>query len=376
MSRTLGLVLPLRLQAVISSMLVAVLVFASTSAAAIIDLNVAAGTYNTSGNWINYTTGDTTVVPGIADEAVVRNGGTLTVSAANGDATASIIRIGAGPLTGDPVSPVPPTGPGTLNFTGGNILGDATNGARLDVGQRDNANNTNFTGIVNHSGGKISLNMGPSRLVIGSTGTTMSPTSVYNLSGTGIIGVVVGSGNTNNGINVRNGTFNMTGGSIVTDGAATGQRAMTIASTSGTLGSENVAIANFSGGIVFVNGGMRMASSSHTKAYVTISGAADLRFAYSDFQLGANATNAYARVDMSGGSLRVGDAVLAVENRLIIGDAGTGVFNLSGGTVNLNHSLVVANNATSKGTFYQTGGTLTVRSIEMNRNTRNLGSIG
>ena len=33
------------------------------------------------------------------------------------------------------------------------------------------------------------------------------------------------------------------------------------------------------------------------------------------------------------------------ERRLIIGDSGTGVFNLSGGTVNLNNSLVVANNS-------------------------------
>ena len=63
MSRFSVFVLPLRLQAAILSMLVAVLVFASTAAAAIIDFNVAAGTYNTSGNWINYTTDDTTVVP-------------------------------------------------------------------------------------------------------------------------------------------------------------------------------------------------------------------------------------------------------------------------------------------------------------------------
>ena len=54
---------------------------------------------------------------------------------------------------------------------------------------------------------------------------------------------------------------------------------------------------------------------------------------------------------------------------------GTGVFNLSGGTVNLNHSLVVANNATAKGTLYQTGGTLTVRDIEMNRNSGAVGSV-
>ena len=147
--------------------------------------------------------------------------------------------------------------------------------------------------------------------------------------------------------------------------ARPGQRFMTISSTSGgSLGSENVATANFSGGIVNVSGGMRMASQSNTKAYATISGTADIKIIGSDFQLARNATNAYAQVDMSGGSLRVGDASDSdheeIDYRRL---AGTGVFNLSGGTVNLNNSLVVANNATAKGTLYQTGGTLTVRSI-------------
>jgi PEP-CTERM motif len=372
MLRISGFVLPLRRQAVIVSMLVAFLVYASGAAAAIIDFNVAAGTYNVPGNWLDYTT-NTMVVPTNLDEAVVRNGGTLTISAADGDANAARIRIGAGPLTGDPVGPpTPPNGPGTLEFTGANIFGAAVTGARLDVGQRDNTNNIDYTGIVNHSGGKIALNTtggGGSFLNIGSSGTTMTPTSVYNLSSNGIIGLITGAGN-NNGINVRNGTFNMTGGQIVTDSGAFDQRAMTVSSASGTLGSENVASANFSGGTVYVSGGMRMASTSHTQAYATISGTADLHFRGADFQLATNATNSFARVDMSGGSLKVGDATATPiqDKRLIIGDQGTGVFNLSGGTVSLNHSLVVANNALSKGTLLQTGGTLTVRDIETNRN--------
>ena len=64
----------------------------------------------------------------------------------------------------------------------------------------------------------------------------------------------------------------------------------------------------------------------------------------------------------------MGDAGIGDQRRLIVGDAGTGVFNLSGGTVTINHSFVVANTSTSKGTFTQTGGTFTVRDIEMNRN--------
>jgi hypothetical protein len=364
-------VMRLRLQAAILLMCIAFLVFASGASAALLDFNVANGDYNDSGNWINYTTNDTTAVPTTADDAIVRNGGTLNITAADGDASAAVIRIGAGAQSGDPAGPLSPPAPyggGTLNWTGGNILGGA-NGPRLNVGERDNTNNINYTGIVNQSGGKISLNANASFLVVGSSGTTPTPTSIYNLMPGGTIGLVAGAGNTNNGINVRNGTFNMTGGSIVSDSLATGQRFMTISSTSGTLGSENVATANFSGGIVNVNSGLRMASSSHTKAYATISGTADIKMIGSDFQLGANATNAYAQVDVSGGSLRVGDSVIGDERRLIVGDAGTGVFNLSGGTVTLNHSFVVANNATSKGTFTQTGGTFTVRDIETNRNT-------
>ena len=173
-------------------------------------------------------------------------------------------------------------GNGTVNMTGGSLTGSGANGLTLRLGGVGlaAAGSPVYTGIFNQSGGTVTMGVtgNPGSIItIGSQGTTPTPTSVYNLSG-GTIGVIAGSGN-NNGINVRNGTFNMTGGSIVTDGAATGQRAMTISSTSGTLGSENVATANFSGGIVDVNGGMRMAPNSHTKAYVTISGTADLKFA-------------------------------------------------------------------------------------------------
>src|SRR5882757_10260725 len=119
-------VLPLRRPAAILSMFVAVLIFASAASAALLDLNVANGDYNVSGNWINYTTNDTTAVPTNADDAIVRNNGTLNITAANGDANAAVIRIGAGAQSGDPAGPLSPPAPyggGTLNFTGGNILG-------------------------------------------------------------------------------------------------------------------------------------------------------------------------------------------------------------------------------------------------------------
>lgn len=252
------------------TLLVAVLGFAAEAAAAIYDLNVANGNYNVGNNWVNHGNSDSTgVVPADVDFALVRNGGTLNITAADGNATAYMFRIGAGPQTNPDsiftdVDPTPPPtygGTGTLNWTGGDIFGNAGAGPRLNVGQRDDANNINYTGIVNQSGGKISLNLPSSFLIVGSSGATSTPTSVYNLMPGGTIGVTANSGNTNNGINIRNGTFNMTGGDIVSDDSPStpsqSQRAITIASGSGgTLGNESVAYANFSGGSVFVYGGM------------------------------------------------------------------------------------------------------------------------
>src|ERR1044072_7987879 len=92
-------VLPLRRRAAILSMCIASLVFASGASAALLDLQVANGDYNVSGNWINYTTNVATAVPTTLDEAIVRNNGTLNITAADGNANAAIIRIGAGSVT-------------------------------------------------------------------------------------------------------------------------------------------------------------------------------------------------------------------------------------------------------------------------------------
>ena len=370
-----------RLHVVILSLVVLFLGLTSAAPGALYDFQPVSGVYNVAGNWLNYSN-STSAVPTDVDAALVRKGNTLNITAADGGATAAVFRIGAGPQTDinalEGVDPTPPPtygGAGTLNWTGGDILGAAT-GPRIYVGERDDVNNINYTGIVNQSGGKVSLNQPTAfgaALIVGFSGATSTPTSVYNLMPGGTIGVTAGTGN-NDGIRVRNGTFNMTGGDIVSDDVpgnpSQSQRAITIGNgNGGTLGNESVAYANFSGGTVYTNGGMRMAGQSNTKAYATISGTADLHFRAVDVQLGANATNAYAQLDMSGGSFKVGDLLLLQDRRLIIGDSGTGVFNLSGGAVHLEHSLVVGNAATSKGTLHQTGGTLRVRSVETNRNT-------
>ena len=276
-------VVRLRPQAVLLLTLITALGFASEAAAALVDLNVPNGNFNVAGSWIDHST-SAPGVPTDIDAALVRNGGTLNVTAADGNAIAVRYRIGVGPVTAsdegaDPTPPPAYGGSGTLNWTGGDMPGGVF-GSRMQVGERDNTNDINYTGIVNQSGGKISLNTVISYLTIGSTGTTPTPTSIYNLSG-GTIGVIAAT-NSNNGINVRNGTFNMTGGQIISDDNPAmpqqSQRAMTLSTASGPPGSENVAYANFSGGTVRTYGGFRVGNSSNAKAYATISGTADLHF--------------------------------------------------------------------------------------------------
>ena len=395
MLRTSVIALLLRRRAGIVSMITAVSV-ASAATADTIDWNVNPGPANydsaldpdlgATPNWINTTQTNTTIIPvsipsnapvGIpaaGDNAFVRNGGIAEITSA---VTNLSLAVGAARTLytddGVTITETEVGGNGTVNMTGGSL--DGSGGIlqlRLGGVGLLSAGSPVYTGIFNQSGGTVTMGTNTSVLTIGSQGTTPTPTSAYTLSG-GSIGVTAAS-NGNNGINVRNGTFTMTGGSISTFGAATGQRALTISSTSGTVGSENVATANFSAGVVDVNGGVRMASSTNTKAYMNISGTANLSFKYNDFQLGSSNNNAYAQVNMSGGSLTIGGLPDAsTSRRLIIADGGagatgsTGEFNLSDGAVTTN-SLVVTNNGGAKGTLTQTGGTITIRSGETNRN--------
>src|SRR6476660_2304939 len=115
------------------------------------------GNYNDASKWINHTDNSTGVLPTDSDFALVRDGGTMNL---NGDTSVYFIRVGAGPQTTDDIvfivvdPPAPPTygGTGTLNWTAGNIVGNTSAGPRLTVGQRDTANNIEYTGIVNQSG--------------------------------------------------------------------------------------------------------------------------------------------------------------------------------------------------------------------------------
>jgi hypothetical protein len=373
--------------------------------AATIDWNVA-GTANYDSaldpdggltpNWIDTTQSNTTTIPvsvpsnapvgipGNNDDAAVRNGGTVEITSAT---TQRSLNVGVNRTLytddGTTISTSEQGGDGTVNMLGGSIIGpvdlvgpDFRYGTQIRLGGTG-LGAQNYTGIFNQSAGKITLNVGSasgatsSNIIIGNGVSSSTPTSVFTLSGTGQIGMVYDAGG-HRGINVRTGTFNMTGGSIFNEEAVDvnlyNQQFMQIASTSGTangpVGSagHTVATANFSGGTVDVHHGLRVAPNNRAEGYVTISGTASLKLG-NDLQLAANAGTvtplvdaAYGQLDMSGGYLQVGQATPLAANtnydkKFILGDAGRGVFTQTGGTVVVGDQLRMSNNAVSSALF-------------------------
>jgi hypothetical protein len=399
------------------------LLFAPSLRAATIDFNEANSNYDSAldpdagatPNWIDTTQAVPAAppavpptlapvgIPAAGDDAVVRNGGTATITSAISNLSFNI-GVGRTVYTDDGVNIIQTEagGNGTVNMTGGSLIGSGANGLTLSLGGTGlaSAGSPTYTGTFNHSGGVVTSNVSGnpgSSIRIGNQAATSTPTSSYNLSGTGQIVLVTGGGN-NQGINVRNGTFNMTGGSIVNQEAvgasAYNQRFMHVATTSGSgngpVGSPNhaTAYANFSGGTVDVHNGMRVAPNNRSEGYVTISGNASLKLG-SDLQLAANAGTAgsvdaaYGQLDMSGGYLQIGQYTATAahfEKKFIIGDQGRGVFTMTGGNVLVGDQLRMSNNGVSSALMTMTdpvGGptgvpfTYTVRNVE----TRNASTL-
>jgi hypothetical protein len=288
-------------------------------------------------------------------------------------------------------------GPGTLMWTAGEITGLETEnpvvagvftgGPVLRVGRHVNvdathANELEFTGTVIQNGPttKIMLSHPESKLNIGDDGSTPNPTSSYTLVSGTIGTAVTASGldgaNGNNGINVRNGTFTMTGGHIIdATPAALGsvlsaQRFITVSSGTGTgtvgSGNENVATATFTGGDVDSNGGLRVAAGANSIGYLNINGPVTI-ITGGDTIIGEHRTgpsgaeigDAYGEMNMSAGTLQVGrttdtngNASTALAGRFQVGRRAKGVLNMSGGTIIANTSDLRV------GAEYQAGGSL------------------
>jgi len=364
-------------QRVLFAVLAAAAVWPPSVRAATIDLNVATAIYpGVSGDWIDYSTNDATVVPAVGDTIYVRNNGAMSINADTVPAALSY-RIGAARLD---TNSVQQGQPGTLDISAGNVLGSSANGPEIRVGERDDASNTNFTGTVNQTGGVITLlnpnwnNTSPASggtgINIGVSGITSTPPSTYNMSG-GTINWITGN-NGNRGIDVRNGTFIMSGNAQILDVGAyinssvNYQRVFHIA-RAGSASVRGYGKVVFKGNsLVDVKGGIRTGDSANADAFLEIHENAVVKLR-EDLQLNASGNTTTAQLDMDSGTLNVGQ-IGVKESALIVGDSGPGIMNLSGGIVTVAGETRIANGVNSTGTINLTGnGQLITKSLNMRR---------
>lgn len=359
-----------------------VLLFSPPARAATIDWNVNPGPANydsaldpdagATPNWIDTTQAVPAAPPAVppsnapvgipapGDDAFVRNGGIAEITSA---ITNLSFTVGASRTLytddGTNIIQTEVGGPGTVNMTGGSLSGSGPTGLALRIG-------AGFTGTFNQSGGTVNMSVGGnpgSILTIGSSGNTSTPTSSYNMTGGQITQVY--DVNNHLGINVRNGTFTMSSGSVTTvEASGVGlydQRFMTIASTSGGSNAQHaVASASFSGNaVVDVHHGIRVTPNNRADGFLTVSGNASIKLG-NDLQLAANAGTAgsvdaaYGQMDMSGGYVQVGQYTTVAGNfdkKFIVGDAGRGVFTMTGGNMLVGDQLRMSNNAVSSALF-------------------------
>ena len=406
------------------AVLVGVLAFVSEASAIDLDFSVASGNYNVAGNWIETATGAVAASPPtVADNAYVRNNGTLAITT---DTQHNELRIGyrfsitpgdynddaivdggdyvvwrkGGPLLNDSTPGNQPGdytvwrsnygnttdqfigAPGTLNWTAGKITGpnpDPTaptdqfsGGPDIRIGRIESLNNVIYefpgTAVQNGATTELLLPYRQSQLNIGDGGSaTHTPNSSYTLAA-GTIGTAIGNSffqndgtNSNNGINVRNGTFTMTNGNIIDvtppdyflAGPLVGQRFMTIATARGTgPGNEAIATATLSGGNINVLGGVRVATDNDTRGTLNINGpitiktGADVSIGYQPTMDGTiQGHNALGVMNMSAGSWQIGRTDIMdhdpntglarvapdMNARFQVGDRGPGILNMSGG---------------------------------------------
>jgi hypothetical protein len=311
-------------------------------------------------------------------------------------------------------------GPGALMWTDGEIAGLETphpvvagvytGGPDIRVGRHVNIDGTHpneyeFTGTVIQNGvnTKVMLSHPESKLNIGDDGTTPNPTSSYTLMAGTIGTAVTASGldgaNSNNGINVRNGTFTMTGGNIIDatpaalGGVLSPQRFITVSSGAGIgavgSGNENVATATFTGGDVNSNGGLRVASNTNSKGYLVINGPVTI-ITGGDTIIGEHRTgpsgseigDAYGEMTMSDGLLQVGrltdtngNSTTALVGRFQVGRRAKGVLNMSGGTIIANTSdlRVGAEYQAGGSAINMTGGTITTIGLNIRNGAKGSG---
>ncbi|MGB8354569.1 MAG: autotransporter-associated beta strand repeat-containing protein [Chthoniobacteraceae bacterium] len=294
---------------------------------------------------------------------------------------------------------------GTLNVALGQIfVGDLNGNGTLNI-----AGNLNFD--VNDSGSNyaymvVGRNSNPAGDIVNSGSTT----------GQGIVnqtsGVVTSGGNFDIGLDNGNGTYNLSGGQLVTgsnstlfpiyigfnqdagDTAGTTQGLLNITGSgtftlgaggqlrvgsgnnlagdgdSATVGANGKIIQNGAGTVVTFNGGNNggvwfgsLASAAPGTTITGGSGVYELDAGTLNIDSGivsfGDSVSTSGTLNQNGGLLDASQAGTSTAT-IYIGNSGTGVYNLTSGTAIFGNGLTLGNNAGSSGTVNQSGGLLTI----------------
>jgi uncharacterized protein YhjY with autotransporter beta-barrel domain len=264
--------------------------------------------------------------------------------------TSGTVTMGAGSFVS-----IGTDGTGTYNLQSGAL--DATIATSVHIGD-----DVGSTGIFNQSGGTFTTGTGTA-FDVGESGTgtySLSGAGVANINGTFTIGDVGGS----------SGTVTQSGGTLTAN-----------TTTAAIIGNSGTGIYNLQGGSATFLGGLNIGDVLSTTGSGTLnqSGGTLTISAGTAFNVGENGTGTYslsgAGVANINGTLTVGDQMgssgtlnqsggtlnaTLTTSPVIIGNMGTGVYNLSGGAATFSGGLMVG----ATGTVNQSGGNLLVPSGE------------
>ena len=177
-----------------------------------------------------------------------------------------------------------------------------------------------------------------------------------------------GGTNSNNGIEVISGSFNMKGGTI-NQTLGTSQRVFRIGTKNATTATVNI-----SGGTINATmGGIRVGDSGTATGVLNVSqndGTTNITLG-GDLAVGRS-TASLGKMTMSAGTITVGTA--AVNAKLQVGNAGPGTFDMTGGLIDVFNGFRLGQAPVAQGSYMNLlGGTLQTRAFDSRTDAANAG---
>lgn len=238
---------------------------------------------------------------------------------------------------------------GTLNVSGGHLILETN--TPLLIGGDGNASSGSGTGVVNQTGGTVTVN---SWIDLGSPNSS----GTYNLNGGTLqIGGTDGIQNT-----AGTGAFNFGGGTlqVIANDLTTSVQTALVSSTTSTIDTNGFnAILN---GTITGSGNLiKVGAGTLTTSDIDSSGEFDLQ---GGTWVSSGASSAIEQLSVEGGAF-------TAETNLTVGNTGVGTYNMTGGMATFENGLAVGNSSGSTGTVNQTGGTvsLTGGSLDLKQST-------